>query len=104
YVLFKMTYHPNWRAIVDGIEQPTAALTPGFIGARLPAGQHHVEFRYEPTGLKSVFLVAGSGGGGVVLMVWWQRTAGGRERDEGQYGYSTGSVRRSPADGVRRRH
>src|SRR5688500_1778914 len=45
--LFKMTYHPNWRATVDGAPRKTVMLSPGFIGVPLPRGRHTVELRYE---------------------------------------------------------
>jgi hypothetical protein len=45
--LFKMTYHPNWRATVDGAPRKTVMLSPGFVGVPLPRGRHTVELRYE---------------------------------------------------------
>src|SRR5262249_31584644 len=59
YALFKMTWHPNWKAYVDGKPQPVAMLTPGFSGVALTAGRHHVQFRYEPGPLKEIFALAG---------------------------------------------
>jgi hypothetical protein len=46
--LFKMTYHPNWRAAVDGISRATVMLSPGFIGVPLARGRHVVEMQYAP--------------------------------------------------------
>ena len=37
-VLFKMTWHPNWVAYVDGKVQPTAMLSPGFVGIPVAPG------------------------------------------------------------------
>src|SRR5207249_4089825 len=31
YLLFKMTYHPYWHALVDGAEKETVMLSPSFI-------------------------------------------------------------------------
>jgi hypothetical protein len=45
--LFKTTYHPNWRATLDGVPQQTVMLSPGFIGVPVPRGRHTVELRYE---------------------------------------------------------
>lgn len=38
FVLFKMTWHPNWVAYVDGKVQKTAMLSPGFIGVPVLPG------------------------------------------------------------------
>jgi hypothetical protein len=47
YVLFKMTWHANWRASVDGHPAATAMLSPGFLGVPISTGRHTVELRYE---------------------------------------------------------
>ncbi len=54
--LFKMTYHPNWRATVDSEPRPTFMLSPGFIGVPLSPGRHVLEMRYE-TGLARPLLL-----------------------------------------------
>lgn len=59
YVLFKMTYHPNWRAYVDGVYTEAVVLTPGFVGVPVSIGRHHISIRYEPGRLKTFLLVAG---------------------------------------------
>ncbi|HVG23846.1 MAG TPA: glycosyltransferase family 39 protein, partial [Thermoanaerobaculia bacterium] len=46
--LFKMTYHPKWRATVDGAQRQTVMLSPGFVGVPVPRGRHSVQIRYEP--------------------------------------------------------
>ncbi|HKO55662.1 MAG TPA: hypothetical protein VJ276_07255 [Thermoanaerobaculia bacterium] len=46
--LFKTTYHPNWRATVDGRPTATVMLSPGFVGVPLTRGRHVVALRYEP--------------------------------------------------------
>jgi Bacterial membrane protein YfhO len=48
FVLLKMTWHPNWVAYVDGKEQKTAMLSPGFIGVPVSPGQGRIVLRYEP--------------------------------------------------------
>lgn len=45
--LFKTTYHPNWRATVDGASRHTVMLSPGFIGVPVSRGRHTLEIRYE---------------------------------------------------------
>jgi hypothetical protein len=59
YALFKMGWHPNWHAYVDGARQPAAMLSPGYAGVRLAPGVHRVEFRYEPGAGKLLMAVAG---------------------------------------------
>ena len=59
YVLFKMTWHRNWKALVDGEPVKTAMLSPGFIGIPVLAGAHSVQLRYEPGAWKSVLAFAG---------------------------------------------
>ena len=48
FALFKMTWHPNWVAYVDGRPQRTVMLTPGFIGVAVDPGPHQIRLRYEP--------------------------------------------------------
>jgi hypothetical protein len=52
WALFKMTYHPNWRATVDGRPASTAMLSPGFLGVHVPAGQHALELSYQGSAWK----------------------------------------------------
>lgn len=58
-LLLKASYHPNWRAIVDGIEVDTIMLMPGFVGIQLPPGNHQVWIEYRSRGLRTVLLVLG---------------------------------------------
>ncbi len=59
YVLFKMTWHPNWRATVDGAPVETVMLSPGFTGIPVPAGRHKIDIRYEAETWKSVLAILG---------------------------------------------
>ncbi len=47
-VMLKATYHPRWHVTVDGKPAKTQMLAPSFVGVEVPAGQHSIEFRYEP--------------------------------------------------------
>ncbi|HEX2120913.1 MAG TPA: hypothetical protein VHL59_04655, partial [Thermoanaerobaculia bacterium] len=58
FALFKMTYHPRWRARVDGALQTPVMLTPGFIGIPLTRGRHAIEMEYEGSFAKLVLLFA----------------------------------------------
>ena len=59
FVLFKMTWHPNWKAFVDGKPVHTAMLSPGFIGAPVTPGRHHILFRYEPGRWRTILAISG---------------------------------------------
>jgi hypothetical protein len=59
YALFKMTWHPNWVAWVDGRIQPTAMLSPGFIGVPVSPGRHTVRLSYQPGTWKLSMALAG---------------------------------------------
>jgi uncharacterized membrane protein YfhO len=73
--MLKATYHPRWTVTVDGKRAKTQMLAPSFVGVAVPAGQHVVEFRYEPyPDYWLLFLI------GVLTLValavvprWWSR-------------------------------
>jgi len=59
YLLFKMAWHPNWKAYVDGQAQPVVTLSPGFSAVAVAPGHHRVEFRYEPGWGKPLLALGG---------------------------------------------
>lgn len=59
FVLFRMTWHPNWRAYIDGRPEKTAMLSPGFLGVPVTAGRHHILCRYEPGKWRTTLAIAG---------------------------------------------
>jgi hypothetical protein len=59
FVLFRMTWHPNWVAYVDGKVQKTVMLSPGFIGVAVLPGQRSILLRYEPGIWKLTMAFAG---------------------------------------------
>jgi len=59
YVLLKTTWHPNWRAVVDGKTVKTVMLSPGFVGVPVSGGPHHIQLRYEPEKWKAILAVLG---------------------------------------------
>ena len=59
FALFKMTWHANWKAYLDGTPQPTAMLSPGFLGVPLSAGRHSLVMRYQPESWKAALAFAG---------------------------------------------
>ncbi len=46
------SFYPGWRAYVNGVEQEILRANYFFRGVALPAGEHIVEFRYEPLSFK----------------------------------------------------
>ena len=58
-LLLKTTYHPNWRATVDGVEANTVMLMPSFVGVRLLPGDHDVRIEYRPRKLRMILLALG---------------------------------------------
>ena len=58
-LLLKASYHPNWKATVDGVDSDTMMLMPSFVGIELPPGGHHVRIEYQPRRLRAVLLVFG---------------------------------------------
>jgi len=67
YILFRMSYHPNWRAELDGEPAGTVMLAPGYAGVRAAPGEHTLVMTYRPppwnrallwTGLACLILIA----------------------------------------------
>lgn len=59
FVLFRATWHQNWKATVDGAPAATFMLSPGFIGVPVTAGAHRVEFHYRPDAWRLWLAVCG---------------------------------------------
>ena len=59
YLLFKETWHPNWRALVDGQPVRTVMLSPGFVGVPVTMGQHQVSLRYQPEKWQPILAAGG---------------------------------------------
>ena len=76
YVLFKMTWHPNWKATIDGAPVATVMLSPGFLAAPVAAGRHRIACRYESGGLKAGLAILGLA---MILAVGRIRRPGERE-------------------------
>ncbi len=59
YILFRVTYHPNWRALVNGEPRETVMLSPSFVGIPVEAGTYRVDVRYTSTAWTTVLFYAG---------------------------------------------
>jgi hypothetical protein len=59
HAVLKMTYHPGWRAWVDGAPVQAMHVLPSYLAVPLAAGRHTVELRWEPGPLKEI--LAGTG-------------------------------------------
>jgi hypothetical protein len=59
HLLLKMSFHPGWRATVDGAPAETVQLMPSYVGVPLEAGAHEVELRWEPGSRKATLAGAG---------------------------------------------
>ncbi|HXW84925.1 MAG TPA: hypothetical protein VEJ86_11005 [Candidatus Binataceae bacterium] len=75
-LVFKVTYHPNWRITVDGRPARALMVSPSYIGVSLEAGDHLVIAEYRSSRLKSVLLLIGL----IVLVVTVAAWASGLER------------------------
>ncbi|HWZ30193.1 MAG TPA: glycosyltransferase family 39 protein [Bryobacteraceae bacterium] len=69
YVLYKTTWHPNWRATVDGQAVRTVMLSPGFVGVPVTTGRHELQLRYQPERWKAVLAILGPLLGIVLIFV-----------------------------------
>ena len=59
-LVVKETYHPNWRATVDGQPVATIMLSPSYIGLNVPPGDHFVTLEYRSTPLKTPLFALGA--------------------------------------------
>jgi hypothetical protein len=59
YALFKVTWHSNWKAYVDGIAVKTVMLSPGFVGVPLRSGHHQIVCHYEPGRWRGTLAIVG---------------------------------------------
>ncbi len=56
-VLFKMTYHPEWRVFVDGVEEENIMLSPAFMGVVVAPGEHDIVFSYDVALYRKLLMV-----------------------------------------------
>jgi hypothetical protein len=88
-MVVKVTYHPNWRVTVDGIEVATFMASPSLLAFALPAGEHFIVAEYRSTPIKAPLLVLGAvvlAASGLVsvrrpLQAQWSQYRSRRDRD-----------------------
>ena len=61
-LLLKASYHPYWRASVDGRVRPTVHVAPNLMAVDVPAGRHTVVLSYRnPIYSQALFLPSMAG-------------------------------------------
>ena len=59
-LVLKVTYHPNWRIVIDGKQVRSFMVSPSFIGLDVPAGGHQVRVEYRSPVYKTALLLLGA--------------------------------------------
>jgi hypothetical protein len=59
------SYFPGWHGFVDGKETPVKSINFVFRGVSLPAGTHHVTFRYYPDSFRRGLWISAGG-----VLIW----------------------------------
>ncbi len=70
-VVLRDTYYPGWRATVDGRPVPIAPTDVAFRSIPVPAGRHHVEFRYAPSSVRRGLVLSGLAWAGILVLAAW---------------------------------
>ncbi|MFQ5915424.1 MAG: YfhO family protein [Nitrospinota bacterium] len=60
------SYHPGWRAFVDGNQVPVVPANFIFRGVPVPKGEHEVKFQFRPRS----FLIGSGVTGGTLVLLW----------------------------------
>ncbi|MDH4137679.1 MAG: YfhO family protein, partial [Anaerolineae bacterium] len=71
YLILTDTYYPGWWARVDGKESSIIRANLLFRAISLSAGQHRVEFYYEPTSLRTGVAISSATLLVIVVGLWW---------------------------------
>lgn len=60
-VVLKHTYHPGWKAYIDGKPAKTMIVFPFYTAISVPEGTHSITFTYEPSLLKKMLMMVALG-------------------------------------------
>ncbi len=71
YVVFKMTYNPEWHAFVDDIEQEKVMISPAFMGVAVSSGMHEILFTYSVASYRLWLFVFGIIS--LIALLFWKR-------------------------------
>ena len=71
YLILTDTWYPGWRAYVDGTESSIIRANLLFRAIELLAGQHRVEFSYEPGSLRIGAAISSAALLAIVVGLWW---------------------------------
>jgi len=59
-VVLKVSFHPNWRATVNGMETATRMVMPSYVGIALPPGRHNIVVVYRSDSRRLLLLCFGA--------------------------------------------
>jgi hypothetical protein len=59
HLVFKVTHHPGWRALLDDRPAEILRVAPGFMAVAVAPGRHTVRFDYQPPRWRFPLLIAG---------------------------------------------
>lgn len=58
-LVFKTTFHPDWRITVDGVVRQSFMVSPSYLAVALPPGRHVVSADYQATPSRTPLLILG---------------------------------------------
>jgi hypothetical protein len=70
-LFFGDSYHPDWRAYVDGQRQPVLRANANFMAVAIPAGTTEVRFRFRPRMFAKGLAISGVGAAGFLTLLVW---------------------------------
>jgi len=70
-LFFGDSYHPDWRAYVDGQRQPVHRADGNFMAVAIPAGTSEVRFRFRPHMFAKGLVISGLGAAGFLAVLVW---------------------------------
>ncbi|HEY7428805.1 MAG TPA: YfhO family protein [Gemmataceae bacterium] len=94
-LFFGDSYHPDWRAYVDGRRQPMLRADGNFMAVAIPAGKSEVRFRFRPHMFIRGLVISGLGAAGFLAVLVWATLR--RSRRPVQPALSLSGLRRTAA-------
>ncbi len=71
YVIFKMTYHPEWHVYTDGIEQDIIMMSPAFMGVAVTPGIHDIRFIHTISSYRILLFIVGIIS--LITLIFWKK-------------------------------